>query len=118
MVSSGMLRRVALVRTDGSEECRAFFIRVTIAELGTTLDTASVVPSSPILLTLMKVALHSSEPSVLTSATRRHIPEDTNLHSHRRENLKSYTVARNVSSLPTGLQALVASAETVGFISA
>jgi hypothetical protein len=28
--------------------------------------------------------------SVLTRAVRRHIPEDDVLHSHRRENLKSY----------------------------
>jgi hypothetical protein len=33
----------------------------------------------------------SSETSVLTRATRRNNPEDTILHSHRRENLKSYT---------------------------
>jgi hypothetical protein len=38
MVSSWMLRRVALVRTDISEELSTSFIRVTrICELGTTL---------------------------------------------------------------------------------
>jgi hypothetical protein len=41
MASSGMLGRVALVRTDVSEERSASIIRVTIAELGTTLAVTS-----------------------------------------------------------------------------
>jgi hypothetical protein len=101
MVSSGMLRLVALGRTDVSEEPSASIIRVIrIDELGTTqaatsnrrtLVAACFVPSSPILVTLMKEALGSYETTVLTRATRRNIPEDTIPHSHRRENLKSYT---------------------------
>jgi hypothetical protein len=62
-----MLRRVDLVRTDVSEELSASFIRVT--RIGLLLVTASVVPSSLILVTLMKEALSSSDTSVLTRDT-------------------------------------------------
>jgi VanZ family protein len=64
MLSSGILRRVALARTDVSEELSASIIRVThfvfLRSVRRLLVRASVVPSSPIL------------------------------HSHRREYLKSY----------------------------
>jgi hypothetical protein len=54
------------------------------------LVTANV-PSSLILSTLMTEAILYSAVLVLTRATRRHIPDDSILHIHRRENLKSYT---------------------------
>jgi hypothetical protein len=75
MESSGMLRSVALVRTDVSEEISAAFIRVNLVFLRSVhrlLVTASVVRSSQILVTLMKEALSSSETSkILKGSTLR-----------------------------------------------
>jgi hypothetical protein len=52
--------------------------------------TANVVPSLPILVTLIMEAILSYETSVLTRATWRHIRKDEILHSHSREHFKSY----------------------------
>jgi hypothetical protein len=83
-----MLRLVVLLRTDVSEELGASIIMVTIfGELGTTLaitSNRSPLRSSQILVSMITETTHSSEAPVVT---RRHIPEDGILHSHRRKNL-------------------------------
>jgi hypothetical protein len=74
MPSSGMLLRVALVITDVSEERSTSIIWVTIiGGLGTTL-----------VVTSNRRKRFLQEPHGVN------IPEDGILHSHRRENLKSY----------------------------
>jgi hypothetical protein len=66
MASFGMLHRVALVSTDVSEELSASFIGVVfLRSVRRLLARDSVVPSSPILVTLLKEALSSSETWVL-----------------------------------------------------
>jgi hypothetical protein len=66
-----MLRRVALVRTDVSE-------KLSVCRL---LVMANIVPSSPILVTLMMEVLSSSEMLVLTRSTQRNIPDDSILRA-------------------------------------
>jgi hypothetical protein len=73
MPSSGMWRRVDLVWIDVSEERIASIFRVQ--------KSVSEEPAW---------AVGCSHQSVHTRSTGHHIPEDGILHSHRRENLKSY----------------------------
>jgi hypothetical protein len=74
MASSGMLCCLALVKTDVSEELKNHL--VFLRSVRPLLVTASVVPSSHILVTLMKEGLSSSKASALTRATQRNIPGD------------------------------------------
>jgi hypothetical protein len=79
MPSFGRLHSVVLVKTDVSEERFASVIRVTkICKLITLAVTSN-------RNTLQRNGKHVRT-SVLTGATRRHIPEDGITHSHSREN--------------------------------
>jgi hypothetical protein len=74
-----------------TKKYRVFLVlTVVLLSVHRLLVMANVVPSSQILVTQMMEALRSYETSVLTRATQLNIPEYDILHSHRRENLKSY----------------------------
>jgi hypothetical protein len=89
---------VALVRTDVSEERhhhhqgeKSQRTRNTVSCVLQLLDSPNAVLTSLINLTLMMEATRSSETSVHTRSTRRHIPENGILRSHLRENHSDLT---------------------------
>jgi hypothetical protein len=85
MPSSGMLRRVALVSTEVSQEPSAL---VFLRRVHRFLVTVNVVRSSLIFVTLIIEELGSSETPFITRTTLRNFPEDGILYIHRRKNLK------------------------------
>jgi hypothetical protein len=98
MSSSGILHPVAFLRTDVSDKPIASIVSVTeIGELLLVflrsvlrlLVVANVVPTSPILVTVMLDAMFLLNVGFIR-AIQRNILEDAILHSHRRENLKIY----------------------------
>jgi hypothetical protein len=93
MLSSGMLHHEALVRAgvyrlhrQGDKNRWGGNVN-SVFQL---LVIATVIPGSPILVTLVMEAIRFSKTLVLTRATWHNIPVDCICHSNCRENLKSY----------------------------
>jgi hypothetical protein len=63
------------------------------------LVTADVVPTSLIVVNPMMEAICSSETLILIRVTWHNIPDNGILHSHRRENLKSYNILYLIHSI-------------------
>jgi hypothetical protein len=85
---------VALLRTDVSEDRIASIFRAHECEQVTERSYKLLYRHRLVVCShscsLKMEAIRSSETSVLKRATRCHLPEDDNHHSHRRGNLKSY----------------------------
>jgi hypothetical protein len=96
MPSSGVWRRVDVVDwTDVSEDRTSdptYCSSMGRLLIGLVLQLPAQAGSSLADFSTLKMeAIQSSETSVQsTTSTRHHTPEDGILHSHRRENLKSY----------------------------
>jgi hypothetical protein len=84
MPSAWNLHRVALVRTDDSDE------RIPLSSGVLRLLVTSKVPTSPVLVILMMEAICSSETSVLSGATQPNMLENGILRSHCRKHIRSY----------------------------
>jgi hypothetical protein len=99
MLSSGMLLRVVLVRTEVSEEYCNSIIRV----------------YEPIPSALVMEAIRSPKAAVSTRATMRNFPENGIPHSHRLGNLKTYTYMLASFQLYLGLakQQIIQQSKTV-----
>jgi hypothetical protein len=93
-----MWHRVVLVWTDPSEECIASNFRVekSVSEEPAWAGGCRLADFSALKLE----AIRSSETSVHTRTTWRHIPENGILHCHRHENLKSYTLTIKFANSP------------------
>jgi hypothetical protein len=85
-----MWRREDTVLTDVSEERAGTSSMLVPALSGSSLADFLLFSS-----TLKMEEIRFSETSLNTISTRRHIPEEYFLHSHRRENLKSYNLTED-----------------------
>jgi hypothetical protein len=98
MPSSGMLHRVTCMNRLFGRTFRLHYQGQLATEarceeihsIRSVLRLLTFFLGSRIIVTLMMEAIHPSETSVITRATWCYIPEDSTLHSHRRENLRFY----------------------------
>jgi hypothetical protein len=79
-----------MVLTDVSEERIASIFRVEGKIIIIKIRRRKSASEETVRTGASRQAICSSETSVNTTSTRYHIPEDCFLHSHHRENLKSY----------------------------